>query len=80
MEFRTRTGKVLDRTCSNLAQSTLIHTRTRSKQAGLGHVFRALCDADAAGELQEWLVSETSLEDVFVTIVISGDDAQLKAG
>jgi hypothetical protein len=52
---------------------------TRTKQVGLGHMFRALCDADAAGELQEWLVSETSLEDVFVTIVISGDGVRRTA-
>jgi hypothetical protein len=63
------------------SSSLLTHLlkNTRTKQVGLGHMFRALCDADAAGELQEWLVSETSLEDVFVTIVISGDGVRRTA-
>ena len=32
-------------------------------------LFRALCTADADGHVQDWLVSETTLEDVFVRVV-----------
>ena len=52
---KTRTGRV----CS-------CHV---PKEVELARLFRALCDADAAGHLQDWLVSETTLEDVFIRVV-----------
>jgi hypothetical protein len=42
--------------------------------AKLGELFRNLSMADRNGLLQEWLVAETSLEDVFVRIVVASDD------
>ena len=39
------------------------------KEVELARLFRALCEADAAGQLQDWLVSETTLEDVFIRVV-----------
>eukprot|EP00035_Acanthoeca_spectabilis_P039938 m.66067 g.66067 ORF g.66067 m.66067 type:complete len:1472 (+) comp9798_c0_seq2:173-4588(+) len=57
---RTSTGKVFN--CHVPAE------------VNLSRLFQALSVADTNGTLREWLVAETSLEDVFVRIVASSDD------